>query len=160
MIKNISLFPNKNSTMRECGECTECCKGYLKCNVLGQNLGNGVGCNFLKKEGCGIYDNRPNQPCKEYNCVWKENLEIPDNMRPDKSNVIMNYQDHQGFFYLKVIETGKKLDSLVLSNIIQYSLSKNLNLEYSVNGNTFHLGSKEFLQMVENERKNNRLTPT
>jgi hypothetical protein len=66
--------------MRTCGECTLCCKlpridelekpswTWCKHCVIGK--------------GCGIYGNHP-PVCKDFRCLWLDDLELPDEWRPD-----------------------------------------------------------------------------
>ena len=74
--------------MRTCGNCTMCCK------ILG------VDDEKLKKPankwcqhcaiglGCGVYEDRP-KPCQEFECLWLQNETIPEDLRPDKTHVVL-----------------------------------------------------------------------
>jgi hypothetical protein len=37
---------------------------------------SGVPCHFKKNGGCGIYKDRPKNPCKQYKCEWLKDIEI------------------------------------------------------------------------------------
>jgi uncharacterized protein len=50
----------------------------------------GEWCDYCEKGvRCKIYDNRPST-CSEYECLWLQNPNIPDNLRPDKSRVVLS----------------------------------------------------------------------
>ena len=40
-------------------------------------------------ERCSIYDERPEDPCRVFECGWKLNVTMPDWMRPDRSGAIL-----------------------------------------------------------------------
>jgi hypothetical protein len=42
-------------------------------------------------KGCGIYDERP-ESCQKFNCLWLIDPRLPDEMRPDKSHVVLHVQ--------------------------------------------------------------------
>lgn len=155
-IKNISYFPKKS---RECGECTACCEGWLHADV---KLGNteykvrpGNQCPMIVDHKCSIHDSdlRPLHPCRDYSCVWLDNKDIPDYMRPDKCGVILTEKTLNNISYIQMVETGKKVDSTILAQVIQYSFMNGKNIEFVVDGNTFHLGSTEFMNLVAQNLK-------
>ena len=75
---------------RQCLPCTTCCQGWLYAEVLGNVLRAGHGCPHSKPEGCGVYETRPETPCRTYVCSWVvADSPLPDWMRPDLSGVIV-----------------------------------------------------------------------
>lgn len=90
-----------DSKGRSCDGCTRCCEGVLKTQVFGYDIGPGHGgCKFLGPKGCTVYDQRPIDPCRIFQCAWKENSRIPEFMKPDLSNVILmlRYLDTMPFY--------------------------------------------------------------
>lgn len=74
---------------RECASCTACCDGWIRVVVNGQLIGFGRPCPHRTDKGCGIYDERPVNPCRTFKCGWLiENSPLPDWMRPDKCGAI------------------------------------------------------------------------
>ena len=142
-------FLSKKSFKRECGECHACCT-VLKVNVYGHMVDKGNPCPHIKENRCGIYERRPNA-CKEYTCHWLNNLDIPDWMQPLKSRVILTDKYHDGHYYIMMTEVDDKVDSYILNQVIQYIFNTGRNLEYSVNQKTYHLGSPEFIEMIQKE---------
>ncbi len=76
---------------RECRPCFACCQGWLSAEVLGNELRAGQGCPHASENGCGVYDRRPEVPCRTFICSWLvENSPLPEWMRPDLSGVIVS----------------------------------------------------------------------
>ncbi len=72
------------SDERSCGDCKACCNGWLAADILGHRMGDGVPCRFLRPDGCGIYERRP-ELCRSFVCGWlKVGSPFPDRWRPDR----------------------------------------------------------------------------
>lgn len=100
--------------MRECGECTACCT-WLIGNAYGWEFGGGKSCRFLCETGCSVHKARP-KVCEGYFCAWAQEL-INEDLRPDKSGILVSVENNKNGQYLKVIEIVK--DS-INTNIIKY----------------------------------------
>ena len=76
---------------RSCDGCTKCCEGYLTGEIQGKQMGLGQPC-FLVQigKGCNDYENRPEFPCKAFQCEWLINESIPENLKPSFSNLIIS----------------------------------------------------------------------
>jgi len=72
--------------MQECGECTLCC------TVLGVDelfKPPGEECRHLdNKKRCLDYEERP-KTCKEFDCAWRLEFMVGDELRPDKIGVVV-----------------------------------------------------------------------
>lgn len=138
-------------TARKCGSCTECCK-WLEGEVYGYSFYPGNPCQFLGECGCSIYEDRPDIPCKSYQCVWLSNKGIPEWMRPDLSGVIIcakkwNYYDEERI-YFEVFETGRKIDSEVLAWLFDAHLNTKMPMVIYISGHPRAYGDEEFLSTV------------
>ena len=52
-------------------------------------LSPGHACQHISAAGCGIYETRPEKPCRTFKCAWLTEVdEFPDDMRPDISGTI------------------------------------------------------------------------
>ena len=131
---------------RACNGCTKCCEGWLEGTVNGHAFFRGRPCFFLNK-GCSIYESRPQDPCRSYNCAWVDDMQFPEWMKPDLVNVIINRVKHKDLMYYVLVESGSLLNVKVLSWMIQWALNTNQNLMYYVDGGMNRVGSKEFLEM-------------
>ena len=138
--------------MRECGDCGRCCDGRLKANILGTPMGDGIKCTYYDtKCGCTIYDKRPDDPCRSYNCAWLLDESIPDWMKPSLSNVLITYKKHptdESLSYYDVIEHSKKMDSVVLNWILHWAMGNGKNLIYEVDRQLYTIGNERFLQTI------------
>lgn len=137
---------------RSCEGCTKCCEGYLDGNINGQELTLGKPC-FLVEigKGCTDYENRPESPCKTFQCEWLINKEIPDFFKPSNAHVIMTTQESSGIKYLNLVEAGTKLDSEVLSWSLGYAIENDKNLAWSIYGNSYWLGDDDFDETMQKE---------
>ena len=80
------------SQKRSCGTCTVCCEGWLVINVESVKSYPGNPCKYvLSGKGCGIYESRPCDPCRNFYCSWVADTEgkFPEWMKPKKSNAIV-----------------------------------------------------------------------
>jgi len=74
--------------MRECGDCTACCEGWLPDESL--DMYAGQPCKHRIQGGCSIYSDRPENPCKTFRCAWlDEEATFPEEMRPDLCGAIV-----------------------------------------------------------------------
>lgn len=97
------------SQFRECGDCSACCS-WLTAEVYGWEIGCGKACRFLENGKCSIYKAR-DSVCRKYQCAWTQHL-LPEEMRPDKCNIIVSVEIENNIQYLKVIPiNNKKIDS-------------------------------------------------
>lgn len=77
---------------RTCGSCTLCCK-LLEVHEI-EKPANEWCTQCSTKAGCAIYGSRPHA-CIDFECLWLRGLG-PDELRPDRSKVVMNAsKDHK-----------------------------------------------------------------
>ncbi len=138
---------------RDCNGCTKCCEGYLVTNVSGMEIGPGKGpCKFVRKnDGCSIHLARPYDPCKTFQCHWKENSNIPEWLKPSKVNAIMVLRILDQFNYIRIVKAGINQDPKIYEwaeaqskegkNIIAYNDFGKL-LVYSQDKNFIDLATK------------------
>jgi hypothetical protein len=106
---------------RECGDCTACCS-WLIGDSFGWKFGCGQSCRFLEEGGCGVHKARP-ESCVKYQCAWSQNL-LPEEMRPDKSNILVSVEQNAGGQYLKAIAINNKQISDKVRSYLQDWSSK------------------------------------
>ena len=141
---------------RSCDGCTKCCDGWLHGEAYGHKFYPGRKCHFVTCNGCSIYEKRPEIPCRTFRCVWLDDQNVPEWMKPSLSNVLITQRTIKNIKYLEVFETGQKIDSSALSWLIQYCLSKKINVKYQVDGGWNWVGSSEFsdaLSSLQNGEK-------
>ena len=124
---------------RECGDCTACCQGWLSGVAHGREFYPGQPCHFVGCNGCSIYEDRPESPCKTYSCEWLRNTDVPEWMKPSVSNVIITGKelekpDGSKQIYLEVVEAGKKIDSRALNWLFRLHLRTKIPIRVQVEG--------------------------
>jgi hypothetical protein len=136
---------------RTCGSCTKCCEGYLTGEALGHKFYQGRPCHFVAVgKGCSVYSKRPKDPCITYKCGWLTNLDIPEWLKPEATNVIIDFRNIKGHSYINLIEAGSVVSSKILNWFIQYALNNKLNAVWSVEGGKNYIGTEDFIKTVEN----------
>ena len=133
---------------RSCGGCTACCEGGLW--DKGMELSPGNACQHISAEGCGIYESRPEKPCRTFKCAWLTQVdEFPDAMRPDRSGVIPVHD--RNWYDWKVIRLFPRVATVapdVLQWYVDYAKPQQLPVifyEYSWEGDNYKGASEKAL---------------
>jgi hypothetical protein len=106
--------------------------------------------------GCGEYENRPQNPCRGFQCEWLRQPDVyPEEMRPDRVGAIFSLQDVEGVQYLRITEAGKVLDAEVLSYAVKLTLLNRYNLYWEVDGKIHWFGNKDFVTIMNKHAKEN-----
>lgn len=114
---------SSETSSRNCGECTVCCSGWLRAEIHGHHMGGGVACHFLKREGCGIYESRP-QVCRDFVCGWlMPGSPFPDHWRPDKIGVIIRADRWQDKRCWLLVHAGQDPGEDVLEKMRQHTIA-------------------------------------
>ena len=129
------------SVGRSCDGCTKCCEGWLFGTAYGYDFNPYKKCAFLN-QGCTIYPMRPQDPCKSFECQWKVNRNLPEWLKPDKSDVIILKKYIDIFDYLMIFPTGKKISQKVYDWAEEYSKLDVKNHVVVSEQNTYKLFSK------------------
>jgi hypothetical protein len=147
---------NKDNLPRQCGTCTKCCEGYLTADINGYDIYPGQPCYLLKKDvGCQDYDNRPDFPCKSFECFWILEKEMPEEFKPSISGSITQYRNEGGFEFLLITYAGKDLDVRLLTWSIIFCKIRNFGIVWAIDNNVYWNGSDEFCTyMFEGAWKN------
>lgn len=90
---------------RPCGDCSVCCT-YKLVDAPGFTKPPGVMCEHCLSPGCGVYETR-HEVCRTYRCAWKFATWLPEDMRPDRSGVVIDFQDSD--------LPGRELEATVLA---------------------------------------------
>ena len=132
---------------RSCGACTACCDGWLQIEVRGHHVEPGKPCPFRGGQGCAIYDERPQHPCREFVCGWlATSSPLPDWMRPDKSGMIMLAANFmwQGLPVDVIVPVGTRPKQKALAWLMQFSAERRRPLLYQLDGEWFAYGPPAF----------------
>lgn len=134
---------------RQCDGCTKCCDGWLVGVAHGKGFWPGRPCHFVGKTGCTIYENRPEAPCKTFQCEWLKNEDVPEWMKPDRENIIIVERQKDDIKFWKVEEAGSKISVEALSWLVSHCIVNSINLYYTIGKGAYRIGSPEFLAQVE-----------
>ena len=127
--------------MKSCGTCKRCCDGTYMGNIKGHVMGNGRPCHFLGKNGCTIYDSRPEKPCREFECLWLEFDEVPDYMKPEVAGAIVNARSlDDGTRYLVIEGHESEYSAQVFFYTVEFAEKNNMSLVYRRNGQVSLMG--------------------
>lgn len=150
------------SADRQCGSCTACCEGWASGVAYGHKFYPGRPCHYMgvgEHAGCTIYEQRPKEPCERFKCEWLTNKDIPAWMVPNKVKALLVAESIQGINYLTVKEMGERLDSTVLSWIIQSRETGLLsNIRYEIDGGWNFIGTSKFIELMLGLRPGTRLS--
>lgn len=147
---------------KSCGECTACCSGALSGVAHGHQFFKGRPCFFLKN-GCSIYENRPENPCVIYKCSYLSEAFFPEWMRPDKCGYLATprihryvervkdndqERDEERFIpYMQLVEYRAPATAKALWWFIEKHLEGAIpNLLIEIEGGYHRMGSLEFLK--------------
>jgi uncharacterized cysteine cluster protein YcgN (CxxCxxCC family) len=131
---------------RTCDSCTACCEGWLNGEAHGHTFYPSKPCFFLNK-GCTIYEDRPENPCKSYDCAWLAEDTFPMWMRPDLSKIIISKRIKNDISYYEIGEMGEQIKAHILNWIIQWALNSKQNILYYIMGSKNKLGTDGFLEL-------------
>lgn len=137
---------------RSCEGCTKCCEGVLQGEALGRSFYAGKPCHFVAiGQGCAVYAERPEDPCIAYECAWRRDETLPMWMKPSEVGAIVDWRQTSlaGARYLEIHEAGQRLDSAVLTWMIEYALTAGINLIWTVEGGKHYIGSPDFVAEIE-----------
>ena len=85
------------SAERNCDGCTVCCDGWLAGKANEHYFYPGQKCYHVSDNGCTIYEDRPEIPCKTFKCGWLLDKEIPEWMKPSNIQAIILVKDDVEF---------------------------------------------------------------
>ena len=134
---------------RSCGSCTKCCEGYLSGEVNNKLFYKGRPCFYCSENGCSIYEDRPENPCQSYSCLWLTDANIPEWLKPNLENVILSEKEIKGIRYIELLEAGQPMSAKVLSWFFVFGLENKMNMVWETNGGHNWIGSTEFLEVMK-----------
>lgn len=118
---------------RNCGTCTACCDGWLSSEHI--DMAPWKPCRHRTDTGCAIYAERPEQPCRTFQCAWVEaDSALAEDMRPDRCGVIVvNNRSYQQWKIILATPTGWRIPDDALRNVKAYAQQQRTPLIYIEN---------------------------
>ena len=135
------------TSSRQCGECVTCCGGWVAGNMHGHEVKPGSPCPFVRAEGCGIYERRPVNPCKNFVCGWLlPDSPFPEAFRPDRIGVIavrIAWRNRPAWI---LVSAGRDPDETLLAWMRNYSVAAGAPFFYAQGTERFGFGPMKFQQ--------------
>lgn len=140
-----------HTSQRQCGPCTSCCEGWLTGNIRGHAMEPGTACHFLREKQCSIYLDRPEQPCRQFECGWLlHGSPFAEDDRPDKLGVIIVPILWRGRRAWILVPAGRDPDEALMTRMRQHSQSTGEPHMIKKPGRLLCYGAPEFQQdMIE-----------
>lgn len=141
------IIPLKPQYERSCEGCTACCRGYLTTTVNGELVNASNPCRHVTPTTCIIYEQRPQDPCRSYSCLWLKDKNIPVWMKPSECHVIISFKELDGIQYIELTETTQSMDPSVLNWFFLRLLEGSIiNLRYQIHKSWNYAGSRQFVE--------------
>lgn len=114
---------NPEHPQRQCLPCTACCDGWLYAEINEHIVKPGHACPHSLKQGCGIYADRPHNPCRTFLCSWVvAGSPFPDWMRPDLCGAIVSLSmPWEGELVISAIPVGAEIPQKTLEWLQEYA---------------------------------------
>lgn len=95
----------------------------------------GSPCAHCTVQGCAIYDERPEKPCRVFRCAWLGGGEaIPEDMRPDRCGAIIMFdREWNGWNIVKAVPTGASIPEETMEWLKAYAREKKIPLLFQEN---------------------------
>lgn len=123
----MNAIDSQQPTSRECGPCNMCCQGWLKGHVKAKEFQHELKlaspCPASTPRGCGIYETRPDHPCRSFKCGWLvEGSPFPEEYRPDKTGVVIVQLSWRSKRAWVLATAGKVPDEAMREYMRQYTI--------------------------------------
>ena len=107
----------RSVVLRSCGDCTACCEGWLSAKDL--KMWAGKACEHKTAAGCGIYANRPENPCKAFQCGWLDGtLPEDEKLKPNHCGaIVLTDRKEAGWSVWRVVPVGRSVPPATLERI-------------------------------------------
>ena len=131
--------------MRECGECTACCEGWLPDESL--DMYPGQPCSHCQGAGCAIYETRPERPCRTFRCAWLEDEALPEKMRPDRCGaIVLSGRNWRDWEVVRATPVGRVIPADTLEWLREHTAALGMPLiflEREMQGETYVPGGRQ-----------------
>ncbi|MDQ9172171.1 hypothetical protein Q8A64_17295 [Oxalobacteraceae bacterium R-40] len=107
-------------------------------------------CHFVRHGGCSIYEERPEEPCRRFECAWKETTSpFPEAFRPDRVGIIILRIKWRNRNAYRLVSAGHDLSLEVLAWMRAWSQHTGYPFFYEEAGETLGYGPKAFLDDMQ-----------
>ena len=102
--------------------------------IAGVDVYPGHPCPHSTGSGCDDYDNRPTDPCENFNCGWIiENSPLPDWMKPNNAKVVVLFSklNWRGYPVDLAVPVGKRIPPRALEWLKRFAENNGRPLIYT-----------------------------
>ncbi len=78
--------------MRACEDCSQCCRVLPL--YIDEFKPQGYWCKYCTQPGCSIYTTTIPKSCKDFFCGSIQNEDIPENLKPNRSGIVLEVLDN------------------------------------------------------------------
>lgn len=136
-----------SAASRSCGECTACCDGWLAGTIKGHDMKPGTPCHFMREGSCSIYEDRPQSPCRDFNCAWVlDGSPFGDDFRPDRLGVVIVPIRWREFPAYLLVSAGREPDPALIAQMERFSMQTRRPFFYEQAGKKIGFGPPLFQQ--------------
>jgi len=95
----------------------------MSAEIRGHRVAAGHPCPYSTASGCSIYEERPEDPCRNFICSWLvEGSPLPDWMRPDQCGaIVLLSMPWHGDHVVSAIPVGKSIPQKTLEWLKAYA---------------------------------------
>lgn len=141
--------------MKNCDGCIACCNGTLQGKVFDFHVYRGSPCKHvcLENKNCKIYDDRPDNPCKQFKCTWLVDESMPYWMKPSISGILITINDVERVMILHMVD-GIEVNPSAIVQCLYYAQASNFSVKFFVNGrNKYDNRVNAFIKTVDGTMK-------
>jgi hypothetical protein len=121
----------------------------------------GKACQHKVASGCAIYPNRPENPCKIFQCGWLRDSEaLDEELRPDKCGaILLSDRGAAGYDVWRLVPVGRTIPELTMDRFMELPKSLQMAIigtersakfaEGDVSHSTLSSGSEEFISALK-----------
>jgi hypothetical protein len=151
--------PSGAAGKRRCGSCTACCDGWVKGEIFGHPMKPGQPCHFRGEGCCTIYERRPEDPCRTFNCGWLQaDSPFPEEFQPNRLGVLIIPARWRGEVAYILRSAGRDPDEALLAWMREFSHRSGRPFFYEQQGERFGFGPTEFqMEMLQKIERGERL---
>lgn len=109
----------------------------------------GQPCKFVSVGvGCLEYEDRPENPCKNFSCLWRSSDIVPEKLSPSKTNAILYVDKIEDEFFVVATLAGDKISQELIDWLCDISLSKSKNVFWYDGKINHYRGSDKFISLM------------
>ncbi|MGY3887354.1 YkgJ family cysteine cluster protein [Aeromonas aquatica] len=110
---------------RACGGCSACCIDLRIEQDSLKKLADEPCPHLVQSGGCGIYNERPSV-CRTWYCAWRYMANLGDEWRPDRSGIILRFDESGGLVFQPIRDAAEVLSSELALRLIGGAVANNL----------------------------------